>query len=75
MNISETVYEVQIQRNTNKDLNTSYILVSFRMTLTEVGKFNDTKHRAVSATAELLVRKALVAIVESVKQHTSVRLI
>ena len=48
-----------VQWNTNRDLHTPYSTVSFRMTLSDLEWLseivNDTKRRALSATAELLV--------------------
>jgi len=50
--------QTQFQWNTNSDLHTPYLTVSFRMTLNDLERlskiFNDTKWRAVSATAELI---------------------
>jgi len=44
--------ETELQWNTTKDLHVPYSKVSLRMTLS----YNDTKHLAASATAELLLK-------------------
>ena len=52
----ETVRGTETGLQWNTDLHTS---VSFRMTLSDRELFNGTQHRAISATAELLVPKGL----------------